>query len=240
MFYLNELKARFFLILFSFVFTFVLVYLYKETLLFLIIKPNYSNLTSSDSFYFIFTSVIEIFYVYIDLVLFFCFQFLALYFIYHLFSFISPALFLKEFKLLYYMIGFLTLSWIILLNLLNFFLIPMFWNFFLSFQNSYSANLHFEAKLNEYLKFYVSLYYLFLGYAGLLVSLFFLFYYSINNLKLLKNLRKIFYFSFILLSTIVSPPDVISQVLLSFFCIFTYEVFFIIFLFKFYIKQVTS
>ena len=125
-------------------------------------------------------------------------------------------------------------------NILNFFIIPTSWGFFLSFQNSYAVNLHFEAKLNEYLRFYLNLYYLILYYSSFFVSLFFLFYYSINNLNLVKNSRKFFYFNFILLSTVVTPPEVISQVFLSFFCVFIYEIFFIILLLKLHTKKTTS
>jgi len=126
------------------------------------------------------------------------------------------------------------------LNILNFFIIPTSWFFFLSFQNGYAVNLHFEAKLNEYLRFYLSLCYLILYYSGFFVGLFFLFYYSINNLNLVKNSRKFFYLSFILLSTVITPPEIISQIFLSFLCVFVYEIFFIIFLFRLHTKKATN
>ena len=239
MLYLNELKARFCLISFSFIFTFMLVYFYKEVILFLMIKPNYINF-NSNNLYFIFTNAIEIFYVYLNLTLFCCFQILIVYSTYHLSLFFSPALVIKEFKFLYSTVLYLVILWVILLNILNFFIIPTSWGFFLSFQNSYAVNLHFEAKLNEYLRFYLNLYYLILYYSSFFVSLFFLFYYSINNLNLVKNSRKFFYFNFILLSTVVTPPEVISQVFLSFFCVFIYEIFFIILLLKLHTKKTTS
>jgi hypothetical protein len=64
--YILEIKNRLFLLLFTCVSTLVICYLYKETLIFLLVK---SNIFFSNNFYFIFTNVTEIFSVYIQYML---------------------------------------------------------------------------------------------------------------------------------------------------------------------------
>ena len=241
MIYIKELRNRFILILFTVTFTFLAAYSYKETILFIIIKPNYLNLNNKNSFYFIFTNVIEIFYVYFQLVWFICFQCLILYLTYHTFVFFCPALSFKEFYFLFHMWIFLILTWGWLVSVLNSLVIPFFWDLCLSFQSlKYSVNLHFEAKLMEYLNFYINLYYLFISYVNIFVFIFFLFYNLMDNLSTLKRLRKAVYFILILASTILSPPDVFNQLILSLVTILIYEFFFFILLVNFYIRQVTD
>jgi len=240
MIYLEELKNRFILLLLTVISTFLISYWYKEIILFLVVNPSYQNSANLNNFYFIFTDVIEIFYVYLQLSWFICFQFLFLYIIYHLVIFFSPALFFKEFKFLSEVSSFIFLIWIFLINLLNFLIIPLFWDFFLSFQGAkddYVINLHFEAKLMEYLYFYFNLYYLFMSYLNIFVIMFFLFYHVIENLRLLKKIRKIVYFTLILVSTFLSPPDIISQFMLSFFTIFIYEFLFFILLIRVFLYR---
>ena len=240
MIYFEELKNRFILLLLTVISTFLVSYCYKEIILFLVVTPSYQNSANFNNFYFIFTDVIEIFNVYVKLSWFICFQSLLLYLIYHAVVFFSPALFFKEFKFLSEVSFFIFLIWIFLINLLNFLIIPLFWDFFLSFQNTkndYVINLHFEAKLMEYLHFYFNLYYLFMSYLNIFIAMFFLFYNVIDNLKLLKKIRKIVYFILILVSTFLSPPDVISQFMLSCFTIFIYELLFFILLVRIFLYR---
>ena len=242
MIYIREIKIRLFLILMLVTSLFLISYFYKETILFLIVKPNYSNLMNTNFFYFIFTNVIELFSVYLNLVLFVCYQFLVLYSIYHFFVFFSSALFFKEFIFLFFLLRFIFFIWIICINLLNFWLIPIFWDFFLSFQNvnSYSLNLHFEAKLSEYIDFYINIYYISFLYLQFFISIFLLIYNTIYSIELIKKLRKIFYFIFVIFSTLISPPDILSQILLSVLTIIIYEFLLFISLIRSCVKQVTN
>ena len=224
--YFKELQSRFLLTIFSFFFLFSVCYFYKETLLFLIIKPNYLNLVNISFFYFIFTNVSEIFNVYFQLTLFICIQFLSLYTVYHMFIFLAPALFYKEFSVFRSFLLGVIFVLLITFNFINFLLVPLFWNFFLSFQtlpNEYSVSLHFEARLSEYLNFYIYMYYLTLFYFQFFIILFFLFYDIIYSIALIKKLRNIYYYILIIVSTFLAPPDVFSQLFLSFITILVYE-----------------
>ena len=56
-----------------------------------------------------------------------------------------------------------------------------------------------------------------------LTGLVFLFEYIGVHIELLKKVRKFFYYFFIFFSTMVTPPDIISQILFSISIILIYE-----------------
>ena len=227
--YYLEIKNRIILLILTWLFTLFMCYLYKEVLLFFILNSThlfqspFENQTESN--YFIFTDVTEIFYVYIDLILFISNQVIFFNVFYHFLMFLSPSLYKSEYNNLYFFIRISFFIYILSIILLNVFLLPFSWNFFLNFQNNdfNLIPLFFEAKISEYLIYYINLYSLCLLNGQF--SLFMLIY--INNLSEnvleIKKLRKIFYFLFFIISTLVTPPDVISQLCFSFILIFIYE-----------------
>lgn len=227
--YYLEIKNRIILILVTWLFTLFIGYLYKEVLLFFILNSThffqspFENRTEFN--YFIFTDITEIFYVYIDLTLFISNQVILLNFCYHVLMFLSPSLYTSEYKNLYFFIKISFFTFIFSIGLLNAYLLPLSWNFFLNLQNNdfNLTPLFFEAKISEYLIYYINLYRL-----CLLNSQFSLFMFVyINslgeNVFKIKKLRKFFYFMFFFISTLVTPPDVISQLCFSFSLIFIYE-----------------
>lgn len=238
--YYLEIKNRIILILITWLFTLFTCYLYKEIILFFILNSTHffqSTFENQMEFnYFIFTDVTEIFYVYIDLVLFISNQVILFNFFYHFLMFLSPSLYKFEYNNLYFFTRISFFIFIISIIALNVFLMPLSWNFFLNFQNNdlNSIPLFFEAKISEYLIYYINLYNLCLLNGQF--SLFMLVY--INSLSKnvieIKKLRKFFYFLFFIISTLVTPPDVISQLVFSFILIFIYET---IIFFKFISKS---
>jgi len=95
--------------------------------------------------------------------------------------------------------------------MLNNFIFPISWDFFLRFQEYLSfqnLTFHFEVKLNEYLIFYKSIYYL----CNLIFQ------------------AAVLFFIFIL-STFVTPPEVLYQLAMSIMQILIYElvIFYMIF-----------
>jgi Sec-independent protein secretion pathway component TatC len=229
--YYLEIKNRIFLSLICWLSVSIVCYFYKETLLFLFISfSNYGVLASSKP-YFIFTDVTEIFSVYAQLIFFISNQILFIKLSYHMLMFLSLGLYKFEYTNLKFVFKVLLTSWILSVFLFNKILMPLSWNFFLSFQdqtNLKTISLFFEAKLNEYFNFYISLYYI-----CLLNFIFFilvaLFINNISNdLSKIKSFRKIFYFIFVMFSTLTTPPDILSQLLLSFILILNYEMLIII------------
>ena|SRR6476620_2444763 len=235
--YLLEIRNRLILTFFTWLSMVVVTYSYKETLLFIILQPNKLFESGMDpySFYFIFTNVTEIFSVYIQLIIFLSTQIVFIYFIYHCFNFLSLALFNWEYYLFTLFLKLSFIVWCFSIILTNYVIIPLTWDFFFSFQKLASdqfMSLHFEAKLNEYLNFYVSLYYLCIFYCQTFTIIIFFLSFVNSNFITIKKFRKLYYYIFVLFSTLVSPPDIISQILISLLLIFSYEILVIVFITK--------
>lgn len=219
--YLKEIKNRFILILICCFFSIFVCYHYKEIILFVIIQSN-----NCSEFYFIFTNVTEILYVYLDTIMFFNIQIFFCYFLYNLFYFFSSALFKSEFLYIIKIFKIIFIFWIFSLFVLNKFIIPISWNFFLSFQQltvKYSFTLYFESKITEYLAFYKSSYYLCTFFVQFFLFCFF--YFNKNSILQIKKYRKIYYFSFLLIVTFLIPPDIFFQLIFSFILLMLYELF---------------
>lgn len=242
--YFLEIKNRLFLLFIAWISTVFVGYFYKEILLFVIIQPNkfISINEPLTLFYFIFTDITEILSVYLKLVTFLSLQIFFIYTLYHFFLFFSPALFKSEYRNCLFGVKVVSLMWLISLILSNCFLIPLTWNFFLSFQDltaNRSFNLHFEAKLNEYFNFYVSFYYL----SGIYCQFFSLLLLYINhtnvNIQIIRKFRKLYYYCFIIIATLISPPEILSQIFISLTAIFIYEFLLLFFLLKARLKFVS-
>ena len=153
--YFKEIKNRIFLVLISWLISVLISYYYKETLLFLTTKTLINN---NKPLYFIATNLTEIITTYIQLSYFTATQFTLIMFIYHLFIFLNPSLYKFESVLLKLYISRSIILGVLSLISLTIYIIPFVWNFFLSFQYSQnSINLYFEGKINEYIKFYITI-----------------------------------------------------------------------------------
>jgi Sec-independent protein secretion pathway component TatC len=116
--------------------------------------------------------------------------------------------------------------WFFSIYMLNNFFLPLCWSFFLSFQNL-TCSFYFEAKLYEYLNFYLTLYYICNINCQFFMLLIFFLSFLNGNLSKIKQVRKMFYLFFICFATLATPPDIFSQLVLlsSMFCIFELLVF---------------
>ena len=222
--YVIEIKNRVLLILLTWVLSVIACYYYKEIIFFLIL-----NLTQHINYEinFIFTNVTEIFYVYIKLIFFISNQTALFSILYNVLMFLVSGLYRFEYENLKFFTKIFMVSFSISLLLLNTLLIPLTWDFFLKFQSQDFKLIpfFFEAKLDEYLIYYINLYYL--CFINCQISFFILIivnYYSKKNFNTIKNLRKFFYFLFVIVSTLTTPPDIISQLVLSFILVCIYEV----------------
>jgi len=238
--YIKEIKYRLFLILVNCTSTILICLFYKEIFLFLIIPDTYINKDEQLAFfYFIFTDVKEILSVYFVLIIFLSFQITFFFFAYHFFAFINPALFKSEFLRLKYYVQFLVLVWLISIIAVTYILIPLTWNFFLSFQiiaSKSSFTLHFEAKIKEYIYFYTRLYFLCWFYCHFF--LFFVIYFSFEiNIVNIKKYRRIYHYCFIIFSTMISSPEILGQIFSGLIIIEIYELLLFFFIVKFYLKN---
>lgn len=203
-------------------------YCFKEVLLFTVVKHNmYVSNSTLDMFYFIFTDVTEVFSVYITLIFFLSNQIIILFTLYHLLMFVALGLYKSEYNSVMFVSKTSMFFFFFSVIVFNKILFPFSWDFFLNFQNFAvlkSLTLHFEAKLSEYLTFYMMFYHICIFYFQTFVILILFFDYVKNELNVIRRLRKVFYYSFVIFSTLITPPDVFSQFLLSVSIVFSYEI----------------
>ena len=233
--YFLEIKNRFILLCVTWLSVLFVSYLYKETLLFTIVQPNLTVNEYTNTFYFIFTNVLEVLSVYLELIVFISVQISFIFLFYHMFLFLSSGFFYSEYLYFKFFVKIVFIIWLFSIFLATFVLVPLSWSFFLSFHTLMAAkafNLHFEAKLDEYFSFYVSFYYLCQFYCQFFVFFVLLLEYTKSNISIVKKFRKFYYYCFIIVSTLISPPDISSQVVISLIFILIYEFLIFFYLFK--------
>jgi sec-independent protein translocase protein TatC len=225
--YYLEIKNRILLLFVTWISLLSVCYYFKEPIFFTFLNSNkYYNELNNLS-YFIFTDVGEIFYVYLQLIIFIANQLTVLMLFYHSLMFFALGLYNSEYNRLQSAFKIFIVVWLLSIFLLKEFVIPFSWAFFLSFQET-SSNLQpttffFEARITEYLNYLTSLYYICLINCQVLALLTVL----LNNIseqsKKIKSFRKLFYFVFIIFSTLTTPPDIASQIVMSISLIIMYE-----------------
>ena len=230
--YFLELKNRFILLGITWVAIIFVSYFFKEVLLNIIINDSVRGTFGMS--YFIFTNITEVFTVYAFLVFFIGNQVFVIYFFYHLLIFTLPGCSKSEYNFLRSL--FITCNFLFFLSIVvfNFFLLPVSWNFFLSFKDFNilkSLALHFEASLIKYLIFYTTFYYYCVFYCQFFLFPVLFFQRIGKEYSFFSPFRKFLYYFCFLLSTMLTPPDVLSQVILSFSFIVSYEV--LVFFFTF-------
>ena len=222
--YYLEIKNRSLLLIFTWVSLLIVCYNFKEPLLFTFINSNkyYNNIP-----HFIFTNVDEIFYVYLRLIFFVANQITILIALYHTLTFLTLGLYYSEYKQLKSVLKIFIITWLCSIILLRNVIMPFSWSFFMSFQENSThlqpASFFFEARIMEYFDYFTNFYYICVMNCQLL-TLSILFLNSISKKTgTIKTFRKLFYLVFILFSTITTPPDVFSQIIMSTSLILIYE-----------------
>lgn len=232
--YLLEIKYRIFFSFVAWSFMMINCYYFKETLLYIFIR---FSLKSNDNnlIYFLTTDVAEVFIAYVRLSYYVANQITAVFIYCQIFVFLSAGLYVFEYAYLKIILVTTIVCWITCIYILNNFIFPTTWDFFLKFQEYLSfqnLTFYFEVKLNEYLIFYKSIYYLCNLVYQIIVLFFVLLDLFKTNLLIVKKLRKIFYFCFFIFSTLLTPPEVIYQLIISICIILTYELITIYMIFK--------
>jgi sec-independent protein translocase protein TatC len=228
--YYFEIKNRIFLLLLAWVSTILISYQYKEIFLFLFIKP--SKVLFKETFiYFIFTNLTEVFSTYINLSYFIGNQIFLIYFIYNILIFFAPGMYFYEYKNFLLLFFYCLILWWLSILCLNTVLLPISFNFFFCFQETVTNqafSFHYEARINEYLYLYFKIYYIWCLNSQFLVFFYLFLEYFKNDLKYIKKLRKIFYLVFLIIATIITPPDILSQVMLALSIVCVYEMMIVI------------
>jgi sec-independent protein translocase protein TatC len=221
--YFIEIKNRLFLILASQTCSFLVLYYYKNILLFITVYPILKLKTPVS--YFIVNDVMELFSVYFYIILFINKQLIVLSFFYHFFVFTAPAWYKSEFQSLTLAGKVIFCLWISSNLATNVIFIPVTWLFFLDFNNTEYGlffNVYFEPRLIDYLHFYVVFYWVNFWYCQLAGLIFFSLSLPLVSLTFIKKYRKFFYFGFFLIAAVVCS-DIFSQLFFIMILLLTYE-----------------
>jgi sec-independent protein translocase protein TatC len=172
----------------------------------------------------IYTGLTEAFFVYLKLAL-FCGFFLAFPFIaIQIYFFIAPGLYKHERKILLPYLFFSPLLFIIGGLIAYYYVIPLAWKFFASFEyNNSSLPIILEARVSEYLSLVLSL---ILGFGiafQMPLILILLTQFGVLKPKWLTKYRRHAIVGIFIIAAILTPPDVISQVALAIPLMLLYE-----------------
>lgn len=227
--YVTELKNRVILIISAWILVALISYVYKEILIYILIKPCLQSHASDIKFYFITTNFTEIVEVYFKTIFFTGNNLIVPYLSYHVLKFFSPGLYQYENSILKRILTcFITLYCCFGIVMYTT-LLPYSWEFFYKLTPR-NLNVFLEPKLTEYFNFFVITFTIIIFYSQFL-TLFLetLLSYPRYIIKI-KNTKKSTYFGMIVISTLITPPDIFSLILTSCFLIGIYELFIILFL----------
>jgi sec-independent protein translocase protein TatC len=222
--HLFELKYNFFIIFITFSYLFIISYYFSDQLIYLFVN----NLLNKNMLkYFIFTNITEIFITNIFISIFIS-TFISIQLSILLFwFFLLKGLYkFENFKFIKFYIFFFFIN-LFIINIIFTNIIPHIWDFLLSlnFSNLYLLTIYFEPKINNYFNFIFSSF----SYIFIIFIYFFLFFFLISNnifkINIIINLRKFFYLKIILLSALITPPDMFNFLLIYSLFILIFEIF---------------
>lgn len=233
--HIEEIKYRITYVFLSAIMTFVIAYSYSLELFYFFAKPLINLKIDHFEYSLIYTDITEAFFTYLNLSLYISFTFSFLFLIHQIVYFLIPGLYIREVifinnvKRTVYFFCFLS-------TLITYFLmIPLIWHFFISNDTSNtisSMNIHFEGKLNEYVFVLIRVFFSILFIFISPILLFILVRLKVISLNILINQRKISFITIFFLSALLSPPDIISQILLAIPLCLSYELIIFIILYK--------
>lgn len=187
-FHWNELKYRLYYWLLNYILIFIIIWYYKQDILFNIINLNL-----------IYTSLTEAFNSYIYFTIIFSFIFSIPILLYHIIIFIIPGLYIYECKNLLYNLIKYTLLFIIFYYTCFNYIFEFLINFFIEFEDN---NLSLNLKIIDFINFLNNFIILFL-------IIFILPFININ----IKNKRKFIYLILTIFLALITPPDVLSLII---------------------------
>lgn len=148
------------------------------------------------------------------------------FFAYQIYRFLAPGLFKKERRIAIYYMLFSPLLFLCGASLVYFYIMPLAWKFFLSFETNLVSNLPLvlEAKISDYLTLSLSLIFAFGLAFQLPLILTLLARVRLLSSATLKKYRKHSIVVNFVVAAILTPPDVLSQIALAVPLILLYEI----------------
>lgn len=219
MFYLKEFYLRFKYVCFSFILTLICFFTYKDFLLLLMsfsLLENYTESSSEIFGKFIFTHPAELFKVQLFVSFFFSFFYSIPYIFWSFLEFFKSSFYKNEYKHIKKTVSRVLVFFFFANIMINFALFPNIWTFFENFNKiggtSKTLNFFFELRIEEYIKFLSSFTYL----TNFFLILFIFIVLIIMNFGVssLLNWKRLFILLNIVFATLLSPPDVYSQLII--------------------------
>lgn len=217
----NRLLISFFFLIISFIFFFYNASFLGQFLS----EPLFKVLENFEDRRMIFTGLPEVFLSNFKISLFASFLITFPFFIIQTVLFISPALYKKEKKIFFPVFFLIPILFFLGIIFAYYLLIPLIWEFFISFENFFNTGLklELESRYSEYMKLIMFL----LLASGISfefpVLLILLVKFRILNIKILKKNRKYFFIGILIFSALLTPPDIISQLGIAIPLIIFYE-----------------
>lgn len=216
--HLIELRGRIIKILISLAIFFVIAFNYAKEILSFLTEPLNGFITSGS---FVYLKLTDGFFLFFKISLIMAIVLSSPVIIYQIFMFMAPGLFEHEKRLLKIFISIGFLSFFTGFAFLYKLVLPVFLNFFSRFIFDFYE---VYPNINDYLDFVLK----FNLYAGILFtipfSVFLLVHFKIIEIKKLVELRKAFIIFSFIISAVITPPDILSQILVSAIIIALFEI----------------
>ncbi len=225
----NELRSRAMICILFYIVIFVLCYLFSKEIYHFLLKPFIEVSQNNQNRKLIYTSPTEAFTTYLKLSFYSSLFFSFPIFFAELYLFLSPALYKNEKKNILLTIFFSSFLFLFGAIFCYFFVLPMALKFFSSFENLSSVDdstlpILFETKISDYLNFTINLLFGF-GIAFLSpILLLFLIKGGYVKVKDLRSKRRYWIVIIFILSAILTPPDILSQISLAILLIILFEI----------------
>jgi sec-independent protein translocase protein TatC len=226
--HLRELRSRVIFSVIFFLVAFAACYFYAQEIYKILLKP-FIEISNQQNRKLIYTSPAEAFVTYIKLSFSSALFFSTPIFLSEIYLFLSPALYKNEKKnvlMIFFFSPFLFLCGAIFAY---FFILPLALKFFASFESQgfmgiENLSIQLETKLSEYLKFVTNL---LLGFGvafQLPILLLFLIRVDCLSINGLRQKRRYWIVFIFVISAILTPPDVVSQLSLAVLLITFFEI----------------
>ncbi len=216
--HLEELRYRLFRIIIAAFVGFLICYLFKERLFSILMDPLVKVLPEASSM--IFTGLPEAFFTYLKVSLVAGIFLASPYIFYQIWQFVSPGMYDTEKKFII-PIAFISAAFFVIGALFGYFVVfPIGFHFFVGFANEMIQPM---PSLREYFSFAVKLLFAFGIAFELPLFIFFLARMGIVSSRSLRKQRKYAVLIIFLAAAFLTPPDIISQILMSGPLILLYE-----------------
>lgn len=212
--YIIEIKNRFILSFLSWLCCLIINLNYQDNLIYILLKPCLKSYIENP-FYFVYNNLSEPLYTNIQTSINFSNQIFFLFLVYHFLKFLSPGLYKNEYNKIKFIIKTGVLMFCVSLFILYKALIPYSWKFFINYQHNQTIEFFFEANFKEYIELIYVSYKIIILLTLITLILIYLIYTNKNLHKFLINYRKIIYFIIVIISSCITPPDILSQIILS-------------------------